>query len=232
MKGYRYEQLAKERIGEVSTATNGMKMTLVAYRGRMDIDVLFEDGSLAQHIKYLHFRDGTVRHPSGILHNRLGETIRSRCGMLMTIIAYRSSRDIDVQFEDGTIVEHREYQAFKLQKIAHPSLDSTLYNAKERYLNKEFVSSKGIKYTVIAYRSCFDLDIEFETGYKVTITDASCLTRVHMNKHPFPYDMGAITIYRAAYIHNNVGNFYCKCTKCGHTDIMTIPEMKTHKCNI
>ena len=32
--------------------------------------------------------------------------------MLMTIIAYRNSNDIDIQFEDGTIVQHRDYRSF------------------------------------------------------------------------------------------------------------------------
>ena len=29
------------------------------------------------------------------------------CGMEATCIAYRGTHDIDVQFEDGTIVEHK-----------------------------------------------------------------------------------------------------------------------------
>ena len=37
----------------------------------------------------------------------LGETRIMNCGMEATCIAYRGTHDIDVQFEDGTIVEHK-----------------------------------------------------------------------------------------------------------------------------
>ncbi len=34
------------------------------------------------------------------------------CGMEATCIAYRGTHDIDVQFEDGTIVEHKSKVSF------------------------------------------------------------------------------------------------------------------------
>ena len=43
---------------------------------------------------------------------RMGETKKANNGMNMTIIAYRKSNDIDVKFEDGTIVTNRNYQDF------------------------------------------------------------------------------------------------------------------------
>jgi len=46
--------------------------------------------------------------------------ISNSCGE-MTIVAFRSAIDIDVQFTDGTIVCHREYKAFKKGKIKNPN---------------------------------------------------------------------------------------------------------------
>lgn len=43
---------------------------------------------------------------------RLGQQVRNGTGELMTIIAYRGSKDVDVRFEDGTVVEHVMYQNF------------------------------------------------------------------------------------------------------------------------
>ena len=40
--------------------------------------------------------------------DRTGETATALNGQKMTIVAYRSSRDMDVQFEDGTIVTVRK----------------------------------------------------------------------------------------------------------------------------
>ena len=42
----------------------------------------------------------------------LGETRIMNCGMEATCIAYRGTHDIDVQFEDGTIVEHKSKVSF------------------------------------------------------------------------------------------------------------------------
>ncbi len=38
----------------------------------------------------------------------------------MTIVAYRGALDIDVQFEDGSIVKNREYSKFKKGQIRNP----------------------------------------------------------------------------------------------------------------
>ena len=52
--------------------------------------------------------------------DRLGETKMMNCGMEATIIRYGRCDDIDVRFEDGTVVEHRTYNSFKNGTIAHP----------------------------------------------------------------------------------------------------------------
>ena len=54
--------------------------------------------------------------------DRVGETRVMKCGMEATIIRYENSRDIDVRFEDGKVVGHKTYNAFKKGEIAHESL--------------------------------------------------------------------------------------------------------------
>lgn len=46
---------------------------------------------------------------------RIGETQINNQGLKMTIIEYRNNNDIDVQFEDGTILKHKKYNKFKNQ---------------------------------------------------------------------------------------------------------------------
>ena len=41
--------------------------------------------------------------------DRLGETRMMNCGMEATIIRYGNAGDIDVRFEDGSVVEHKAY---------------------------------------------------------------------------------------------------------------------------
>lgn len=45
--------------------------------------------------------------------DRLGKTKMISCGMEATIIRYGGATDIDVHFEDGTVVKHKTYRAFK-----------------------------------------------------------------------------------------------------------------------
>ena len=52
--------------------------------------------------------------------DRLNETRLNNNGEEMRIIRYGGALDIDVQFEDGTIVEHRIYDAFLKGNIRNP----------------------------------------------------------------------------------------------------------------
>ena len=56
--------------------------------------------------------------------DRTGETRVNNNGEEMKIIRYANRNDIDVQFEDGTIVEHRKYKNFKKGKIKNPMTPS------------------------------------------------------------------------------------------------------------
>ena len=42
----------------------------------------------------------------------------------MTIVRYGSAKDIDVQFDDGTIIENREYVEFKRGSVKNPMTPS------------------------------------------------------------------------------------------------------------
>lgn len=55
-----------------------------------------------------------------IKNERIGISMMMNCGMKATIIAYRQYSDIDIQFEDGTIVKHKRYDHFKTGAIKFP----------------------------------------------------------------------------------------------------------------
>ena len=55
---------------------------------------------------------------------RLNEIGFNNNGERMTIVRYGGKKDIDVQFEDGTIVEHRDYDNFKRGSIKNPMTPS------------------------------------------------------------------------------------------------------------
>lgn len=56
-----------------------------------------------------------------MIKNRVLETNIANNGQVMTIIEYRRNDDIDIQFEDVTIVKNRTYRRFKEGKIKNPN---------------------------------------------------------------------------------------------------------------
>ena len=161
--------------------------------------------------------------------NRVGETRKAKNGMMMTIIEYLGYSNITVQFEDDAIVRNRSYSSFKHGNIAHPDYNAKKLQMAQKYIGKVFCTRKGFRFTIKAYRSNCDADIVFETGYKKTISLSSVFAD-HSVKHPLPYQVGTMIIQKPAYVVEDVGNFYCHCTKCGLRDIMSIKEMRDHIC--
>ena len=95
-------------IGETVIATNGQKLTLLAWRNKYDIDAQFEDGYIKYKVAYGNFKKGNVKNPNLLYYvknNRIGEVGYSTKGQKMTIIGWNTCKDITVQFEDGTEVK-------------------------------------------------------------------------------------------------------------------------------
>lgn len=101
--------------------------------------------------------------------NRIGETHKALNGMLMTIIAYRHAKDIDVQFDDGAVVEHVEYKHFQSGKIRHPNPDKQSRRGRPQNfcVGERREATCGIMMTIIAVRSYNDIDVQFDDGVKV-----------------------------------------------------------------
>lgn len=224
------------RLGKSGVNQNGMKITIIAYRSATDIDVLFEDGYVAEHTHYCNFANKNVPYPGFSLrtHNvknaHLGEKNVANNGMEMTIIAYRHYSDIDVQFTDGAVVT-TAYKEFSLGKVGNPNIHKSAADFKAERVNAVTVNNQGISMQIIKYINSKNSVVRFETGCEIRISNYArfCVGRT---QHPVPYQVGIISMDKLAYTFGDQGNFYCHCTKCGHTDIMTIPEMKLHICNI
>ena len=156
---------ALERVGEVSKAKNGMLIKIIEYRSARDIDVQFEDGVVVKNKSYNDFKEGYIPHPKFSTKvrrnnsNRVGEVNKATNGMMMKVIAYRSGTDIDIQFEDGSIVRNKSYQNFLKGKIGHP-----LGNLAMKRVGETNIANNGMKMEIINYRSNDDIDVKFENG--------------------------------------------------------------------
>ena len=102
----------KNRVGETSISSDGQIMIIIAYRSCKDIDVRFEDGVVVTNKSYIHFKSGVIKNPYRDALLRVGEEGIATNGQKMTIIAYHDSENIDIKFEDGTIVLHKSYSDF------------------------------------------------------------------------------------------------------------------------
>ena len=96
--------------------------------------------------------------------NRIGEKNKSNEGLIMTLIAYRSSLDINIQFENGVIIYNRKYGDFKRGKIKNPYFPSTFgvgYIGKGEHLSR-VDGKKTTLYTSWSnmLRRCYDKDYQ------------------------------------------------------------------------
>lgn len=178
-----------DRIGETHTAKNGLRMTIIAYRSANDIDIQFEDGVIVEHKTVQTFIQGAVKHPNvrtkpnreykGRVSKRkwLGESKIANNGQRMTIIGGTKTKDITVQFEDGTIVEHKCLSLFDSGQIRNPNL---AYSTKNKtyfapsYIGETSLSNHGETMTIIEYYNCGNITVQFEDGTIIKHKDYKC----------------------------------------------------------
>ena len=145
----------KSRVGETRMMNCGKMATIIRYGDSTDIDVQFEDGAVATNKTYNSFRIGSIGYPEE--KNRVGETKMMNCGQAATIIQYRNSLDIDVQFEDGYVSKNKQYAAFFRGELGNPNTWSR--TGETRMMNC------GQTATIIHYRNYHDMDVRFEDGH-------------------------------------------------------------------
>lgn len=115
-----------KRVGERhSSYTGNHTMEIVEYYNAGNCTVMFEDGTFRDHVAYANVVSGRVAHPDNRRNKtvmghvkkyqtvkRLGKKKTMANGMLAEIIGYESSYDVDVLFEDGTVIKHCYYSSF------------------------------------------------------------------------------------------------------------------------
>lgn len=220
---------AKTRVGEEVIAKNGLKAKIVKYIDCQNVVIQFEDG--VEIVKgYQAFKEGKLKHPnisSRTAKNKYeGKTFIAHSGMKYTVIHYTNASNILIQFEDGTEVV-TTVSGICSGRILNPNYTFQ----KTRQNERGFQITIGMPMIITNYKSANDITVQFDDGCEVR-------HKIYQNfkdgtiKHPFPYTVGTITMQKPAYVYNGEGNFYCKCNNCGLQDIMSLNELKNHKCKI
>ena len=149
------KSLPKEfRLKQIGINSKNLKMTIIKYKSATDIDVQFEDGTIVKNKEYSVFLKGNIKHPNYYNNLRIGETNVNNQGLKMTIIKYEKYDDIDVQFEDGTIVENKSYDHF---------LKGHIINKNYR-IGETNINNQGLKMVIIGYKDSHNINVQFEDG--------------------------------------------------------------------
>jgi len=129
----------------------------------------------------------------------VGTTRTMQNGKKATIIAYRRAHDIDIQFEDGLIVAHKQLNDFVRGQIRHP-----IYSQKiDKKVGMIVNSKKWGKIECIDYKKDGDFDVLFHDcnnfvrkhcrGWKHFL--AGSISPQHRNREPFAVGRTSVSIY-------------------------------------
>lgn len=63
-------KIMTQRNGATNVANNGVRMTIINYKGNDNFDVQFEDNTIVTCKRYRSFVDGNISHPTITTHGR------------------------------------------------------------------------------------------------------------------------------------------------------------------
>lgn len=122
----RTELHRQERLGQRIKNMQGLWVEIIEYHNSTNMTVRFEDGTIRHNVTWYYFQKGWVKKNLASYEDnkttRIGQSRVMNNGLTATIIKYRNAHDIDVQFEDGVVVQHRVYNRFKDGFIGHPTI--------------------------------------------------------------------------------------------------------------
>ena len=217
------------RLGETNMMNCGMEATIIRYNTYKDFDVRFEDGTIATCKDYRRFRKGGIAHPSTTAEGRLGETRMMSCGMKATIIRYENADDINICFEDGKVVEHKTYRAFKKGYIAHQNTNVPV----EARLGGTQMMNCGMKATIIRYGGCNDIDVRFEDEAVVEHKTYNAFEKGRIAHRLISLKHGSKDFHgficKQGFIDEERTLYECICKHCGLEDVLTPQEMIEHE---
>lgn len=118
----------------------------------------------------------------------VGYTATNRQGFTYRVIAYRNTKDVDIQFEDGLVIEHIPVTKLNQNTLFHPDypIPKIKKTPADQRLGEKRKNKQGRMMTVIEYRGAEDIDVELESGFVVKHTEYQLFERGHISDPFYP----------------------------------------------
>jgi len=143
----------KPKVGDRFPCRNGDTVEITKYNSCLDCKIKWLSDGYEAVRAISDIRLGINKHPiQGI--PQVGEIYKMRKGTI-EILAYHSSSNIDVRFNDGTVVKTNSLQ-IRNRSVGHP----TSYLVE----GQKFTTKSGWVGTIIKYNSCYSVVVEWQDG--------------------------------------------------------------------
>lgn len=160
--------------------------------------------------------------------NRLHEKRLANNGQCMTIVRYNGVNDIDVLFEDNTLVEHCAYKQFVNGEIKNPNIPVGTYTANKREtknhrIGETCVNTQGLNMEIIGYETAHNVTVKFENGIILCKRNYNHFKNGRI-KMPTIFPNG-IEIIELAYVKDDVWFYICKHAEWTENKILAVSEI-------
>lgn len=157
-------------LGMTNRALNGQLMTVIAvYQCPLRLDVQFEDGTIVRNKEASSFNQGCIRNPNlkntKLIMNQkhIGEENRNVDGIKMTIVEWKDTNHVTVEFETGQRANTKYYR-FKNGAVHCPNF--VIDASRQQYIGNTNIAKNGMKMTVVDYLDHNHVTVEFEDGVR------------------------------------------------------------------
>lgn len=134
----------KSILGKTKIGSNGVIATIIDYKNCRDITLRLSDGSIIEHTSFKVFEKGCFSPKCGVKgstkHKNEKELTlkycKMTCGLIAHIIKYKNAVNMDIEFEDGTVINDTYYVSFLKGCIRHPKYSNCVHAAT--FNNKKY----------------------------------------------------------------------------------------------
>lgn len=153
-------------VGYTFTNVQGLKATVIAYRGRKDIDIQFEDGTIKTGTTGSYIKKGYPLHPT---HGKIqvGDKFNSESGDIVEVVEYKSASKVRCKWLSDGAEKWVEATTLRLGVLRHPN---------PPYKVGDIVTTnKHGDVEVVEFNSATDVVVRFKNCGSQKTTNSSCL---------------------------------------------------------